>query len=222
MENTSQELEEGFSLLETLIALAIMSLTSLVLMQSTSSMLSVSDKASRVSGDIVEQTIARKIYKQIVGGLIPSWSHNEEIKFVGTANEFSGLSAHIPSEAEYTFGRITVSLQPKGDSVTGLTVISPNSQAYELAKFEAGEVSFEYMSEDQIFYPFWPPETKPVSGSPAQILSARYEPPDLPQLIRLKHNDRVDSEKTLTLWVASVNGSIKKPHRLKLHNSNDR
>jgi hypothetical protein len=184
-------------------------------------MLSVADKASKVSDEIAEQTIAREIYTEIVGGLTPSWAHNEEIKFLGDANKFSGLTAHIPSETNFEFGEVTVFLKIGAESEVGLNVMTPNFQSYELTKFSAGDVSFEYMGADQIFYSSWPPEKPRSTQSKGQILLPRDDFFDLPQLIRLKHTDLLDNEKTQILLVAAVYGSVEKPRRLNLNTNHD-
>ena len=75
--------EAGFSLLEVLIALAIMSLTSLALFQSMSRMLYISDRAIDVSEQSLENAVSNLTIRQLVDGLVPSWSIKPEDSFLG-------------------------------------------------------------------------------------------------------------------------------------------
>jgi len=193
----------GFSLIEMLTALAILSLISLALFQSTQQILSVATKASGASDALIEDSVARKTFKLIVSGLVPGWIHQEDTVFKGSADGFSGLSGQIPSEAANGFKLIAFSLASISENETSLLVKISNSPSFELSRFGSGEVYFEYLGNDRVFYSEWPPQ-RPLGSE------GYSTPSDLPKLVRLNHMSQGAPE---SIWFATIDGSLHKPFR---------
>jgi prepilin-type N-terminal cleavage/methylation domain-containing protein len=210
-ENSNIAKEYGFSLLETLIALAILSLTSLILFQSTSSMLSVSEKASTASERLIESVIARKTFQNIINGLTPGWQNEESTVFRGTPNEFSGLTTSFPAIIDHRLVRFNVTLSQASNAKNTLIIKSTETDEIILEEFSAELASFEYMGDDQHFYPIWPPQELQEQGF---AVDAEFrEIPSLPKLIRLKVLTSSSEQNADTIWIASIGGETKLPYK---------
>jgi len=212
--------EGGFSLLETLIALAILSLTSLILFQSTSSMLSVSEKAANASEKLVESTIARETYKNIIGGLTPGWPDQENTVFRGDADGFSGLSTSFPSTIDHQVELISVTLNKAVEEQYDLVIKTDKSPEIVIEKFNAGLAEFAFMGHDQVFYPIWPPKQLQHNGF--AIDADLAEPSPLPEIIRLTLKNTATENEVVVIWTASVGGDVELPFKYDLGtNKND-
>jgi len=210
-ENSNIANEYGFSLLETLIALAILSLSSLILFQSTSSMLSVSEKTSMANDKLIENVIARETFKNIISGLTPGWPNQEGTVFDGKPHEFSGLTTRFPSSTDYRMAHVSVTLNQTENNVNNLIVKSAGTDAIILEEFNATAAVFEYMGEDQVFYPVWPPEQLKNLGFAND--ASFMEVPDLPKLIRLSVETSSSESNNHVIWIASIGGETRLPYK---------
>lgn len=203
--------EGGFSLLETLVALAIMSLTSLILFQSTTSMLSVSEKASDASVRIVDNAIARTTFKKIIGELTPGWPDRETTVFKGTVAGFSGLTATFPSAIEQELTTMSMEFRSRGVNNIDLVLKKLGEPEIILDSFEGDEGTFSYLGQDQLFYPVWPPERLRSQGFDTD--ESFQEVPELPVAIRMTISGTESRDGVSVLWLATVNGLTKLPYR---------
>jgi len=204
----STDMEAGFSLLETLFALAIMSLASVALFQSTSSMLRLSERAVAAGERTVNGGLDRMALSGIIDGLLPHWPHETDSAFTGTAREFSGLSTAALNSDISRSENVTLSLAPNGDGRMTLfytSAAAPNGWAL-MSGLPDGAL-FEYMGVDQNWYAVWPPKERPSRGyfDDDKFQSA----PLLPQAIRARDGDFV-------LWTARVSRSTVLPPSLDL------
>lgn len=198
--------ESGFTLLETLISLAILSVVSLALFQSTSSLLRITDRAVNAGERALETAVSRKTFRASVGGLQPGWVEEPLNVFNGDALGFSGISTGAPAFA-------SVSLQPFSFALVlqtqGRIALEVNSdgKVWNLQSFSADQASFSYLGVDQTWYEVWPPENTPAPGFFNDKLFMK--PPQLPLAIRLHgidQNHQFD-------WVAAIAGAHVLPHR---------
>jgi len=192
--------ERGFSLLETLFALAIMSIASLALFQSTSSMLSLSDRAVRAGERTVNKSLDRLAISGVIDSMIPHWPHQPETAFEGQARALRGLSS-APLSTGQSGGPelVTLALQTANNGQDALTYSGANSdEVWEVMTGLPRGARFEYMGIDQEWYAIWPPENTPVRGyfDDGKLMRT----PALPEAVRLRAQGRV-------IWTSRVSRS---------------
>ena len=210
-------MEAGFSLLETLFALAIMSLASVALFQSTSSMLRLSERAVAAGERTVNGGLDRIALSNLVESITPAWPEAEDDVFSGTAQSFRGLTAGAPRAGLARLTRFEMRLEdagpnskvlmyyPQGEGVFESRKNAPNGWMMK-AGFPKG-ATFHYRGVDQKDYPFWPPKEKPSRGyfdNDDMLLKT----PPLPEAISLK------SAQGAVLWTAAISRARALPPRL--------
>lgn len=197
--------QSGFSLLETLFALAIMSLASVALFQSTSSMLSLSDRAVKAGERTVSSGLDRLAVRELIDGLLPPWPYETDRIFIGEPAQFRGQST-APLSANNTGAEI-VTLSLISQATGGLRLDYSSAKAPEgwtiMSALPDG-TRFEYMGIDHQWYSKWPPQDKPGRGffNEDELLPL----PALPQAIRLRAEGRV-------LLSARVSRAVRLPDR---------
>jgi len=87
-----QRAEQGFTLLETLMALAMMSIISLALFQSLGQMLAVSDRAVRIGNGSLDQFANEAGYRDFIGDIIGTWTQSDPFILKGNEQQLSGLA----------------------------------------------------------------------------------------------------------------------------------
>lgn len=177
--------EAGFSLLEVLIATAIMSLTSLALFQSMSRMLYISDRAIDVSEQSLENAVSNLTIRQLVDGLVPSWSIKPEDSFLGRRQSFSGVSANAVHSMKRENVGFTLSLR-RDESEGHNLVYEGQNLSWILEKDLEETAYFEYLDKKKVWHPQWPP-AKPITP-PSEIALLEVELIKLPQAIRLSQS----------------------------------
>lgn len=184
--------DAGFSLLETLFALAIMSLASVALFQSTSSMLRLSDRAVKAGERTINSALDRLAVKRLLGAIMPSWPNSDEVVFTGDGRKLTALSGAPLSVAPTGPHPIFLTLSDNGNGTQSLLYSTPrdNPEAQDVWPLMEGlsaSTRFEYMGVDQNWYRDWPPSTKPNRGffSDAELLPAKA----LPEAVRLRDQD---------------------------------
>ncbi len=195
----------GFTLLETLISLAIVSMVSLALMQSTASLLHITDRAVAAGDRALDTAISRKTFQLSVAKLIPAWTESEKDVFKGGSSLFSGVSCGAPSFDVKTPQRVIYELVNAKEGRIALEV-SVGSDTWVLESFPAVEARFSYLGEDQKWYPDWPPALAPTTSYNA--VKQWRKPPQLPLAIRLRS---VGDESMA--WVVTIGGDVNVPYR---------
>ncbi len=198
----------GFTLLETLISLAILSMVSLALIQSTSSLLHITDRAVAAGDRVLESAISRKTFQLSVAKLIPAWPESKNDVFKGGSTLFSGISSGAPSLGIKTPQRVMFELVGAAKGRI-LLEVSVGAETWELVSFSTNTASFSYLGEDQKWYPDWPPEFSPTPSY--NSISRWKKPPQLPLAIRL----RGFGDENIA-WVVMVGGSVNVPYREKV------
>lgn len=213
--------EAGFSLLETLFALAIMSIASLALFQSTSAMLQVSDRAVRTGERTLNSELDRIVTSNIVEGIMTPWPEHTDSAFTGSAREFSGLSTGTPQAGAARPARFTLTLERQNSgsvliyrAVNEVRIArAPRAGSVEPAAAESWVLMhslpeaarFEYMGIDQKFYNIWPPLETPSRGYFNDDILMKGEA--LPEAIRLI------TAQEQTLWTAPLDQAARLPPR---------
>ncbi|PHR93588.1 MAG: hypothetical protein COA69_02820 [Robiginitomaculum sp.] len=196
----------GFTLLETLISLAILSVVSLALFQSTASLLRITDRAVFAGERTLEGAIARKTFRVSVGGLTSAWEEREQDVFYGNAVMFSGLSTDVPTLSAQRLQRVSYTLV-RQDMGTFVMDVEVDAQAWSLKAFSADHAEFSYLGSDQKWYTSWPPEDVP---SPGFFDDAIYmDMPQLPLAIRFHGEDQGRPFD----WIATISGTHAVPYR---------
>ncbi len=202
-------LQSGFTLLETLIALAIMSLASLALFQSTGTLLRVTDGAVSAGERTLEEAIARKTFRRSIAGLTPAWPEQADAFFKGDANQFSGLSTGLPSEQDEVLMAFSFVLVGGGSDGVDLQITTPTNM-WTLKNFHVDRASFSYLGEDHHWYEIWPPAEIPAPGffDDENFMTMAQ----LPLAIRL----RGQVGEVLIDWIAPISGAHEPPFRQEL------
>jgi len=223
-----QNSETGFSLMETLIALVIMSVASLALFQSTSSMLSLSDRAVRGGEKALDQALDRYSVRVLLSSLVPNWSENSDAAFVGDEDSMRGVSSATLSE-QIGLTSFILRLAPSTNQqgrydLTYEHVDKSNHRKSELQKRSKEsrhtwalwsdldvDTRFAYQGLDGKWYKKWPPDQIPVKPyfNDAQFI----EPPVLPQTIKLQGKD------DRTYLIIAINRHNELPTRLDIGRS---
>lgn len=174
--------QSGFSLLETLLALAIMSVASLALFQSTSSLLRLSDRTVNAALKAQDLAVGQKSFAALVGGLVLNWPDAEADKFVGTARMFSGLTRTPFHSVKAGLYRFSLTMENNGSGTS--FVYRSDGVEWVLREFPAADGQFSYLGADNVWRPAWPPKETPEPGDFGD--AKFYDPPTLPLAIRLR------------------------------------
>ena len=207
-------LDCGFSLLEMLFALVIMSISSLVLFQSTSAMLQLSGRAVSAGERTLNTGLDRQLLNNLADGLLPEWPGAADGEFTGSAHVFSGQSTGVTESGVARLVRFSVSLESNQNGEMELLYRSEIStkdiKPWVLMRGLPIKSHWLYMGVDHKFYKKWPPETPPSRGyfNDDLLLSASK----LPEAIKL-----VDAEGSM-LWIGAVQRAKTLPERLNLVN----
>ena len=190
----------GFSLIELMAALAIMSIVLLACFQSISTWARLSARVKAASDNAIGAVMDATQFQQIVGGLTPAWPENEAFIFKGDARGWSGLSAS-PLEAiepSMVFLRVQI---VEADDGAALRYRSDNED-WLLATFSE-EARFSYLGADGAWRSAWPPQAVPLPGpfDDAAFLTT----PQTPLAIRLSTPSRS--------WIAAVRSTPRLPVR---------
>ncbi len=196
--NHNEDQCRGFSLMETLLALAIMSVASLALFQSTGTLLRMSERTINAAMQAQDTAVLQKSFNGLVGGLVPAWPKDVEDRFVGNSAGFSGLTRTPFHTLGIGLSKFTLAVQHEART-TALVYRSQDTE-WVLRDFASAQAEFSYLAADNVWYSSWPLDTTPKTSNFDD--ESFYDPPTFPLAIKL----RVKSEATgLDLaWIALV------------------
>ncbi len=206
MRHEAQHTKRGFSLLETLLALAIMSVASLALFQSTSTLLHLSERTVNAALEAQELAVVQKSYGALIGGMVLHWPDDDKSAFVGQPGQFSGVTRTPFHTLNIGLSAFTLSLQSDGRK-TWLVYQSGDIE-WVLQEFAAADGQFSYLGADNAWRSSWPPKETPEPGDfgDAQF----YDPPTFPLAIRLTAGNAIGVASSNAaapgdiIWIASV------------------
>jgi len=187
--------DSGFSLLETMVALAILSIASLALFQSTGSMLRMSDRTVKVGESIIDRALTRRHLEALVNQLVPSWEHGEEPAFMGDEEQFSGISRMAFNADQVGFSHFLIRLEPDSNSQLTLS-LQLDDDVSSLQFGVSNGARFNYLTPTNKWIAIWPPNIQEEKFGEKDFL-AQYNL-KLPEAIRL-----IDSNRDI-IWVIPV------------------
>jgi len=185
--------------METLLALAIMSVASLALFQSTAALLRLSDRTINAALRTQDVSVLQKSFNGLVGGLVPAWPKDTSNVFTGTPTRFSGLTRTPLHTLDISLTPFSMTLENDG---AGSTLIYRSGKVeWVLKTFPDANAHFSYLGEDNVWRPTWPPKNTPEPGpfKDAQY----YDPPAFPLAIRLQALEEPSGKDIV--WIAFVN-----------------
>ncbi len=198
---------EGFSLLEVLVALAIMSVASLGLFQSLSSMLEVSSKSVRYTEGTLNNAIIDRSLSQLVRGLVTEWPDGPDSPFKGRETEFEGLSTRAIEEDNFGVMSFTLQLRENQQAGRDLVYLSANQEIY-LARNLPDSSHFLYRYVDGRWSDVWPLPPSRDESELEELLP--FETKAMPVAIALK------SSNAALEWIYRVDKYRYLPDRLEI------
>ncbi|WOR15372.1 prepilin-type N-terminal cleavage/methylation domain-containing protein [Hyphomonas sp. FCG-A18] len=172
----------GFSILEMLVALAILSLTSLILFQTVLSQAALTSRIENASLRSGQELIRRSSFKTVVSGLVPTWPEEEaDIEFAASPELLRGMSTSNLTGGVSGLHRVTFRLE---GNPSRLIYSGPEGEI-ELQTFSE-LATFSYLGLDNNWYGTWPPDTAPDFGPFDDSGHPQYEIPPLPVAVRIR------------------------------------
>jgi len=193
--------DDGFTLLETLVGLVILSIASLAMMQSTVSILRSSERSISVAERSVEGFMQRQSFRDLLQNLVISWDESETARFRGRGDQILSYSTIAMESGSDGIAPFTLSLVKRSAKTVELDVFR-NGETSKLAYFEGQSAFFVFLGRDHIWYPEWPPETLPSSGI---LNDDRFSfMPEWPNAIGLKV---ISDKESQLMWVEPIERS---------------
>ncbi len=200
--------QRGYSLLELIASLAIVSLVSAALFQSAGAWLQLSTRSSAAADDALASIATQQMFDRVVGGLIYAWRDEPAGYFIGAVDGFSGLTATpLHGVAPQLLAVEVAALQPQ-DGRPGRIVYSAGGvDRWTLRTFD-GATTFSYLGADGEWRTSWPPANNPEPGPFDD--AAFFETPQLPLAIRVTVSESGGGE----IWIADIKSNPPIPQRL--------
>ena len=202
-ERNSDSFEEGFTLLEVLIALMLFSLITIAVFQSLLSMTSLSDRIQTSTEVAFDEIVDKILFERLVEGLFLERTDERRGDFTGSDDRFNGLSAGVIFSETNNQGIAFI----KVAIVDGKVFLNIDGREV-IISYEADAESLSYLGTDRIWRSNWPPKEALPFGPPDVVKTQDHEltvPPLLPLAVKLSFFDGTD-------WIAVPNG----PARLSL------
>lgn len=192
--------EAGFSLLEVMVSLVILSLVSLATFQSITTMSALSDRANHAAERSIERTLDYAGFDAIISAAVPKWqgepgdamAGNAERLVLTTALTRPARSRAVQSEAGDEGAALINRLRLVEIQIEeGYLVIKSEGDALPMS-FVGQEAALSYLGTDRIWYSAWPPERSLPYGPEAAKPNDDYQlsgPPQFPLAVRLSLTD---------------------------------
>lgn len=151
--------EAGFSLLETLIALAILSFVSLTLFQSSATLLSVSDRAVKSGERTLDGALNRLAFARVIDGIVPHWPEHADTAFIGSKTKMSGISTENLNSETGTLTPFTLQITQTGDEASldnASLIYTTDALSWPMDVKLPRNAHFSFLARDQQWYDKWP------------------------------------------------------------------
>jgi len=170
--------DRGFSLLEVLVALVLISVTTLLISRVVIDQFALSQRIESVNHITLDTWSHRQTFADSVGAIVPDWSDSEpNNSFYGAPDKFGGVTTQ-PQFA--LFDRLV----PFSFALQDNQLIYQEAETQIVLENLPEEATFSYLADDQAWYERWPPEVRTDPGPYDD--SEFYEQPQLPVAIRLQ------------------------------------
>lgn len=166
--------QAGFTLIEVLVVLIIVGITSGILFQALEQSYRLQDRFGSELFKVQQGQMAADWYRQTVQGLQPDYPDGRN-RFHGDDREFSGLSTNPLGEEYGAATLITWKLRSNQQNGTAELVYMEASRETPILSWRGNQARFIYLDEHQASHDSWPP---PLGLSP-----------QLPRQIHLMAND---------------------------------
>ncbi len=191
--------------METLLALAIMSVASLALFQSTTTLLRLSERTINAAQRAQDAAVMQKSFIGLVEGIVPGWPKDKADVFTGDRAGFSSLTRAPLHTLEPALRRFALVLESDGRSSS--LIYQSGDTRWVLKAFPYPQATFSYLGENNLWYPAWPLAQTPEAG---EFDDAKFiDPPALPLAIRLEVGASTQDAKTV--WIAYIGAREKLP-----------
>ncbi|SMC28942.1 prepilin-type N-terminal cleavage/methylation domain-containing protein [Andreprevotia lacus DSM 23236] len=181
--------QQGFTLIEVMVALVMTALVMTLLMGASFYVLQIREKLSTevISGE--QSTRQQLWYRQIIAGLQPLKAGVQE-HFDADETGFRALTLHpLSASAVDAPTQVELRLQKLDDGVTVLNYTGQDGSKLELARWAEGTASFEYYN---------------LAGKPLSNWTSLTQPDEhVPQAIALKVMSD-NNTRQVSYWLASV------------------
>ena len=168
--------EGGFSLLEVLVSLALISVTTLLIFRTITDQFALSQRIERINHLTLETWSHRQVFAEVVRAIVPTWPDSEtDVPFQGGAERFVGMTAS--PQMFQANGLVSF-----GFSIEGRDLVYHEGEARIVLETLPEEAGFSYLGSDHAWYDQWPAAT-PVDFGEFDD-SNEYEAPELPVAIR--------------------------------------
>jgi general secretion pathway protein J len=189
----------GFTLLEVLVVLVIVSLISVVLMQGLGLVLNLRNSFGGLILDMDREIVKRNLMRQPIVGLVPDFDGGDDT-FRGQPEELRGLTLQplLRRTGRPTPFSMALSYDPSTKTNT-LTYQELGDEPVVLAEWPGSQARFQFMGIEPGWLPVWPPE-EPTNFATSQMITD-IKSPQLPELIYL--DTQSDQEPALAVAMAS-------------------
>jgi prepilin-type N-terminal cleavage/methylation domain-containing protein len=185
--------QAGFSLLEVLVTLTILAITSAVIFRSLLFQMDLVDRVERKSADAFDDQIVRSGFSDVVEALVPAWPEEPQTyQFIGQPTRFQGLTTNVLISGAPGIQPFVFELRDQNR----LLYFRADGREILLNAFES-EAQIDYLGQSGVWSPVWPPEAFPDPGPFDE--SDEYPMPPVPVAIRIRTVDNSSLH-----WLAKV------------------
>jgi general secretion pathway protein J len=173
----------GFTLLEVLVVLVVVSLISVVLMQGLSLVLNLRNSFGGLILDMDREVVKRSLMRQPIAGLVPDYDDGLDI-FQGRADELRGLTLQplLRRSGRPTPFSMTLSYDTS-NKTNSLVYREIEDEPVVLAEWTGEQARFQFMGLQPGWLNAWPP-VDPNGFAVTQVITDA-KPPQLPELVYL-------------------------------------
>ncbi|GAB5455972.1 MAG: hypothetical protein Hens2KO_22010 [Henriciella sp.] len=187
--------EAGFSLIEVLVALAIASLVSMLILGSLSQQYQLIDRVQNASVEALDLKARTRLLSNVISNTVQAWPESENEQFLGSSDEVSGVSGETIFGSQPSLRPYSVTLVPFDQGRT-IRLLTPEGD-WELGTIPS-DAKFEYYGHDGVWYGAWPADIPPART--LAEMEAEASRGQLPALIRIRSDTQTLSEE----WVFST------------------
>ena len=159
----------GFTLLETLVALVITALASVLIVQGLAQALMLRDRVLEHTQYQREDALRRGWFGDTVSTLVADLPRIEQHRFVGTAEGFRGLTLAALQELPGLPTVVEWRLEREGDDVWHLYYRQSESAAQRSWSWRAEQAEFAYFDPTLGWHAEWPPAGSAAPALPAAV-----------------------------------------------------